>query len=157
MELQTVQTHLDQTAPEGTVGSSLHCFPRPVCLKAWAQYGGYCFVHAKILFVFQVFFKEIFLYILETPSSSFDHKWMVIQALTRVCAGSYTLSIITLMWARNLCKNLEIINGNLKILQITFLLAYDLSRIQPRVVSYFYRVIIYTKIALMKLHVPFIV
>ena len=40
-----------------------------------------------MLFVFQVFFKEIFLYILETPSSSFDHKWMVIQALTRVCAG----------------------------------------------------------------------
>ena len=35
----------------------------------------------------QVFFKEIFLYILESPSSSFEHKWMVIQALTRICAG----------------------------------------------------------------------
>lgn len=35
----------------------------------------------------QVFFKEIFLYILEAPSSSFEHKWMVIQALTRICAG----------------------------------------------------------------------
>ncbi|KAL3867743.1 hypothetical protein ACJMK2_040601 [Sinanodonta woodiana] len=36
----------------------------------------------------EVFFKEIFLYILETASSSFDHKWMVIQALTRICADA---------------------------------------------------------------------
>lgn len=35
----------------------------------------------------QVFFKEIFLYILETSTSSYDHKWMVIQTLTRICAG----------------------------------------------------------------------
>lgn len=41
--------------------------------------------------IFQVFFKEIFLYILETPSSSFEHKWMVIQALTRICAGLLTI------------------------------------------------------------------
>lgn len=37
--------------------------------------------------VFQVFFREIFLTILETSSSSFEHKWMVIQTLTRICAG----------------------------------------------------------------------
>ena len=37
---------------------------------------------------FQVFFKEIFLYILETATSSFEHKWMVIQALTRICADA---------------------------------------------------------------------
>ncbi|XP_022248093.1 brefeldin A-inhibited guanine nucleotide-exchange protein 1-like isoform X1 [Limulus polyphemus] len=36
----------------------------------------------------EVFFKEIFLNILETPSSSFEHKWMVIQALTRICADA---------------------------------------------------------------------
>lgn len=36
----------------------------------------------------EVFFKEIFLYILEAPSSSFEHKWMVIQALTRICADA---------------------------------------------------------------------
>jgi len=36
-----------------------------------------------------VFFKEIFLNILETSSSSFEHKWMVIQTLTRICAGIY--------------------------------------------------------------------
>ena len=36
----------------------------------------------------EVFFKEIFLYILETGSSSFEHKWMVIQALTRICADA---------------------------------------------------------------------
>ena len=35
-----------------------------------------------------MFFKEIFLYILETSSSSFEHKWMVIQALNRICAGN---------------------------------------------------------------------
>lgn len=36
----------------------------------------------------EVFFKDIFLYILETPTSSFHHKWMVVQALTRVCADA---------------------------------------------------------------------
>ncbi|KAK7489018.1 hypothetical protein BaRGS_00019679, partial [Batillaria attramentaria] len=39
----------------------------------------------------EVFFKEIFLYILETPSSSFEHKWMVIQALTRICADAQSV------------------------------------------------------------------
>lgn len=38
-------------------------------------------------FCVQVFFKEIFLYILETSTSSYEHKWMVIQTLTRICAG----------------------------------------------------------------------
>ena len=33
----------------------------------------------------EIFFKEIFLNILETPSSSFQQKWLVIQALTRIC------------------------------------------------------------------------
>lgn len=50
--------------------------------------------------IFQVFFKEIFLYILETPSSSFEHKWMVIQALTRICAGLITIFHIF----KNVCK-----------------------------------------------------
>ncbi|KAG9461176.1 hypothetical protein GDO78_017830, partial [Eleutherodactylus coqui] len=36
----------------------------------------------------EVFFKEIFLNILETSSSSFEHKWMVIQTLTRICADA---------------------------------------------------------------------
>ncbi|XP_077991507.1 brefeldin A-inhibited guanine nucleotide-exchange protein 1-like [Glandiceps talaboti] len=36
----------------------------------------------------EVFFKEIFLSILETATSSFEHKWMVIQALTRICADA---------------------------------------------------------------------
>ena len=35
----------------------------------------------------QVFFKEIFLNILETSTSTFQHKWMVLQALTKVCSG----------------------------------------------------------------------
>ncbi|XP_025110208.1 brefeldin A-inhibited guanine nucleotide-exchange protein 1-like isoform X2 [Pomacea canaliculata] len=39
----------------------------------------------------EVFFKEIFLYILETSSSSFEHKWMVIQALTRICADAQSV------------------------------------------------------------------
>lgn len=39
----------------------------------------------------EVFFKEIFLNILEATSSSFEHKWMVIQALTRVCADAQSV------------------------------------------------------------------
>lgn len=45
-----------------------------------------------VAFVLQVFFKEIFLYILETSTSSYEHKWMVIQTLTRICAGLRSLS-----------------------------------------------------------------
>lgn len=39
----------------------------------------------------EVFFKEIFLNILEAPSSSFEHKWMVIQALCRICADAQSV------------------------------------------------------------------
>ncbi|XP_018336775.1 brefeldin A-inhibited guanine nucleotide-exchange protein 1 [Agrilus planipennis] len=39
----------------------------------------------------EVFFKEIFLNILETTTSSFEHKWMVIQALTRICADAQSV------------------------------------------------------------------
>ncbi|KAF4526632.1 hypothetical protein B566_EDAN015266, partial [Ephemera danica] len=39
----------------------------------------------------EVFFKEIFLNILETSSSSFEHKWMVLQALTRICADAQSV------------------------------------------------------------------
>jgi brefeldin A-inhibited guanine nucleotide-exchange protein len=35
----------------------------------------------------EVFFKEIFLNILETTNSSFEQKWMVIQTLTKICDG----------------------------------------------------------------------
>jgi hypothetical protein len=41
--------------------------------------------------LFQVFFKEIFLNILETSSSSFEHKWMVFQALSRICADAQSV------------------------------------------------------------------
>lgn len=41
----------------------------------------------------QVFFREIFLTILETSTSSFEHKWMVIQTLTRICAGNTHTSV----------------------------------------------------------------
>lgn len=34
-----------------------------------------------------MFFKDIFLNILETSTSSFQHKWMVMQTLTRICSG----------------------------------------------------------------------
>ncbi|XP_062316284.1 brefeldin A-inhibited guanine nucleotide-exchange protein 2 [Osmerus eperlanus] len=43
-------------------------------------------VHLKMQI--EVFFREIFLTILETSSSSFQHKWMVIQTLTRICADA---------------------------------------------------------------------
>lgn len=38
-----------------------------------------------------MFFKSIFLNLLETPSSSFEHKWMVIQVLTRICADAQSV------------------------------------------------------------------
>ncbi|MGH0145720.1 UNVERIFIED_CONTAM: hypothetical protein FKN15_024671 [Acipenser sinensis] len=43
-------------------------------------------IHLKMQI--EVFFREIFLTILETSSSSFEHKWMVIQTLTRICADA---------------------------------------------------------------------
>lgn len=39
----------------------------------------------------EVFFKEIFLNILEASSSSFEHKWMVIQALTRISGDAQSV------------------------------------------------------------------
>lgn len=39
----------------------------------------------------EVFFREIFLNILETSTSSFQHKWMVMQALTKICSDAQTV------------------------------------------------------------------
>lgn len=36
----------------------------------------------------EVFFREIILFLLETPTSPFDHKWLVIQSLTHICANA---------------------------------------------------------------------
>nr|XP_009862113.1 brefeldin A-inhibited guanine nucleotide-exchange protein 1 isoform X1 [Ciona intestinalis] len=36
----------------------------------------------------QVFFKEIFLNILESSSSSFQHKWMVLETLLKICSDA---------------------------------------------------------------------
>ncbi|CAF3269094.1 unnamed protein product [Rotaria socialis] len=42
--------------------------------------------HLKIQI--EVLFREIFLTILETSTSSFRHKWLVIQSLTKICADA---------------------------------------------------------------------
>lgn len=39
----------------------------------------------------EVFFKEIFLNILEATTSSFEHRWMVIQALSRICGDAQSV------------------------------------------------------------------
>lgn len=52
-------------------------------------------------FILQVFFKEIFLNILETSSSSFEHKWMVIQTLTRICAGISIVKSRCFLWQQS--------------------------------------------------------
>ncbi|RWS30440.1 brefeldin A-inhibited guanine nucleotide-exchange protein 1-like protein [Leptotrombidium deliense] len=57
-------------------------------------------VHLKMQI--EVFFKEIFLNILETPSSTFEHKWMVIQALTRICADAQSVVDIYVNYDCNL-------------------------------------------------------
>jgi brefeldin A-inhibited guanine nucleotide-exchange protein len=36
----------------------------------------------------EVFFREIIIYLLETQTSSFEQKWLVIQTLTRICADA---------------------------------------------------------------------
>jgi brefeldin A-inhibited guanine nucleotide-exchange protein len=36
----------------------------------------------------EVFFRVIILFLLESPTSSFEHKWLCIQALTQICANS---------------------------------------------------------------------
>lgn len=36
----------------------------------------------------EVFFREIIIFLLETPTSSFEHKWLVIQSLTHICANA---------------------------------------------------------------------
>ena len=38
-------------------------------------------------FSWQVFFREIFLNILETSTSSYQHKWLVLLAISRICSG----------------------------------------------------------------------
>ncbi|XP_015794593.1 brefeldin A-inhibited guanine nucleotide-exchange protein 1 [Tetranychus urticae] len=50
----------------------------------------------------EVFFKEIFLNILETPTSSFEHKWMVIQVLTKICADAQSVVDIYVNYDCNL-------------------------------------------------------
>lgn len=39
----------------------------------------------------EVFFKDIFLPVLATSASSFQHKWLVVQAISRICADPQTL------------------------------------------------------------------
>lgn len=43
-------------------------------------------VHLKMQI--EVFIKEIFLTILESPTSAFEHKWLVLQILTKICADA---------------------------------------------------------------------
>ncbi len=35
-----------------------------------------------------MFFKEILLPLVESPGSSFEHKWLAVQALTRICGDA---------------------------------------------------------------------
>ena len=36
----------------------------------------------------EIFFREIIIYLLETQTSTFEHKWLIIQTLTRICADA---------------------------------------------------------------------
>ena len=57
-------------------------------------------VHLKMQI--EVFFRDIFLNILETPSSSFDHKWMVIQSLNKICSDAQSVVDIYINYDCNL-------------------------------------------------------
>lgn len=68
-------------------------------------------------FFAQVFFREIFLTILETSSSSFEHKWMVIQTLTRICAGWRT----SVYSCRHIHRSIsQIVSSNVKLNGLLF-------------------------------------
>ena len=70
-----------------------------------------------LLSSFQVFFQEIFLGILEASSSSFQHKWLVMQALSRICSGTEgtLLSISKLYFTHNCILSYAEINCNASI------------------------------------------
>lgn len=72
--------------------------PGPKVLASWVLNGD-CSLLLPCLHVTQVFFKEIFLNILETSTSSFEHRWMVIQTLTRICAGTFTRDTQNSFWS----------------------------------------------------------
>ncbi|KAH0816150.1 hypothetical protein GEV33_006641 [Tenebrio molitor] len=68
----------------------------------------------------EVFFKEIFLNILETTNSSFEQKWMVIQTLTKICDDAQSVVDIYVNYdcdlaAANLFERL--VNDLLKVAQ----------------------------------------
>lgn len=46
-------------------------------------------VHLKMQI--EVFIKEIFLTILESPTSAFEHKWLVLQILAKICADAQSI------------------------------------------------------------------
>lgn len=96
-------------------------------------------VHLKMQI--EVFFKEIFMNILETSSSSFEHKWMVIHALTRICADAQSVVDIYVNYdcdlsAANLFERFE----SLKLLHIIYckLIYFFLERFDC---LYFYRLV----------------
>ena len=41
--------------------------------------------------MFQVFFKEIILSIMESSSSSYQHKWIILDTALRICSDSQLL------------------------------------------------------------------
>lgn len=96
-------------------------------------------VHLKMQI--EVFFKEIFMNILETSSSSFEHKWMVIHALTRICADAQSVVDIYVNYdcdlsAANLFERL--VNDLSKIAQGRQALELGASPNQVRVVKLLY-------------------
>lgn len=88
-------------------------------------------VHLKMQI--EVFIKEIFLTILESPTSAFEHKWLVLQILTKICADAQCVVDIYVNYDCNIkaaniferlvvdlskiaqgsCPSLEITNNNL--------------------------------------------
>lgn len=70
---------------------------------------------------FQVFFKEIIFSILESSSSSFEHKWIVVNTLEKICEDPQSLVDIYVNYDCNLtATNIfeRMVNGISKIAQV---------------------------------------
>jgi brefeldin A-inhibited guanine nucleotide-exchange protein len=68
----------------------------------------------------QVFFRDILLNVLESSTSAFEHKWLVVQALTRICSDAQVMVDIYVNYDCDLsCANIfeRLVNALCKIAQ----------------------------------------
>ncbi len=58
-------------------------------------------------FQVEIFFKEICLNILDAATSSFEQKWLVVEAIAKICSDAQVSFSFKNQWYRNLKKKLS--------------------------------------------------